>query len=69
MPARPNELLPPESQTRPHTLTLENRQTLVATGVTRVVSCDESGAALELNTGKSWIGFVPTANSGLTVIS
>ena len=34
-----------------------------------LVLTDESGAALELNTGKSWIGFVPTANSGLTVIT
>ena len=56
MPARPNELLPPESQTRPHTLTLENRQTLVATGVTRVVSCDESGAALDTVQGRLTIG-------------
>lgn len=30
---------------------------------------DESGATLQLNTGKMWIGFVPTANSGSTVIS
>ena len=34
-----------------------------------LVLTDESGAALELNTGKSWIGFVPTANSSLTTIA
>lgn len=30
---------------------------------------DESGATLQLNTGKMWIGFVPAENSGSTVIS
>lgn len=30
---------------------------------------DESGAPLKLNTGKMWIGFVPDANSGATVIA
>lgn len=30
---------------------------------------DESGAELELNTGKMWIGFVPDSNSGSTVIA
>lgn len=30
---------------------------------------DESGATLQLNTGKMWIGFVPADNSGSTVIS
>lgn len=30
---------------------------------------DESGNELQLNTGKMWIGFVPAANSGATVIA
>lgn len=30
---------------------------------------DENGSPLELNTGKMWIGFVPSENSGLTKIS
>lgn len=30
---------------------------------------DESGNVLKLNTGKMWIGFVPAANSGATVIA
>ncbi len=30
---------------------------------------DESGAPLKLNAGKMWIGFVPDANSGATVIA
>lgn len=30
---------------------------------------DESGNALQLNPGKMWIGFVPAANSGATVIA
>ncbi len=30
---------------------------------------DESGAELKLNPGKMWIGFVPSANSGSTVIA
>ena len=30
---------------------------------------DESGAQLQLNTGKMWIGFVPASNSGATVIA
>lgn len=30
---------------------------------------DESGAELQLNTGKMWIGFVPESNSGSTAIA
>lgn len=30
---------------------------------------DENGAELKLNPGKMWIGFVPAANSGLTVLA
>lgn len=56
MPARHEELLQGEIPVRAHTLTLENRQTLVATGVTRVISCDETGAALETTQGSLTIG-------------
>lgn len=39
-----------------HTLTLENRSALTATGVTRIVSCDETGAALDTALGRLTIG-------------
>lgn len=54
MPDRQTENLPMES--RPHALTLENRRTLVVTGVTRVVSCDETGAALDTVQGRLTVG-------------
>lgn len=56
MPNRQNELPGPELPVQAHTLMLENRQTLVATGVTRVISCDETGAALETTQGNLTIG-------------
>lgn len=56
MPDRQTVTLPVETQSRPHILTLENRQTLVANGVTRVISCDESGAALDTVQGRLTIG-------------
>ena len=58
MPAKPNEPVPVETsaQAQTHTLTLENRRTLVATGVTRIVSCDETGAALDTVHGRLTIG-------------
>ena len=58
MPAKPNEPVPvvTSAQAQTHTLTLENRRTLVATGVTRIVSCDETGAALDTVQGRLTIG-------------
>ena len=60
MPAKSNEPVPVETsaqaQAQTHTLTLENRRTLVATGVTRIVSCDETGAALDTVQGRLTIG-------------
>ena len=40
----------------PHNLTLESRSTLTATGVVRVISCDEQTAALETQQGNLLIG-------------
>ncbi|MCI7324845.1 sporulation protein YabP, partial [bacterium] len=42
--------------TRTHTLTMENRSRLTVTGVTRVISCDESGATLQTPMGDLTIG-------------
>lgn len=56
MPAKQNEILPADAPARVHTLTLENRRSLVVTGVTRVVSCDETGAALDTVQGRLTIG-------------
>lgn len=56
MAARQNELPQAELPVQAHTLMLENRRTLVATGVTRVISCDETGAALETTQGNLTIG-------------
>ena len=56
MQARQNETLPVETPAQTHTLTLENRRTLTATGVTRIVSCDETGASLETTQGNLTIG-------------
>ena len=41
---------------RAHTLTMENRSRLTVTGVTRVISCDESGATLATPLGDLTIG-------------
>lgn len=41
---------------RTHTLTMENRSRLTVTGVTRVISCDESGATLQTPMGDLTIG-------------
>ena len=56
MPAKPNFNPPVEPPAQTHTLTLENRRVLTATGVTRIVSCDESGAALDTAQGRLTIG-------------
>ena len=42
--------------TREHALTLENRARLTVTGVTRVLSCDETGATLQTALGDLSIG-------------
>ena len=42
--------------TLPHHLILEDRRALTATGVTRVVSCDETGAVLETQQGTLAVG-------------
>ncbi|MFR7452182.1 MAG: YabP/YqfC family sporulation protein [Gemmiger sp.] len=41
---------------REHVLLLENRSRLTVSGVTRVVSCDESGATLKTSQGDLTIG-------------
>ena len=49
----------PESAARPavqHNLILENRQTVTATGITRIVSYDEFSASLETGQGSLVIG-------------
>lgn len=44
---------PPAAQTPiPHNLILEDRARLSATGVTRVLSCDENGASMETGRGR-----------------
>lgn len=40
----------------PHNLIVEDRHTMTATGVTRVISCDESGAVLETQQGMLTVG-------------
>ena len=40
----------------PHHLIVEDRSALTATGVTRVVSCDETGATLETQHGTLLVG-------------
>lgn len=41
---------------REHTLTLRDRRQLTLTGVTRVISCDETGAMLETPLGNLTVG-------------
>lgn len=40
----------------PHNLIVENRRTVTATGVTRVLGCDETSASLETQQGALVIG-------------
>ena len=40
----------------PHNLIVENRRSITATGVVRVISCDENGASLETQQGMLMIG-------------
>ena len=46
----------PAQARQPHTLIVENRGSISATGVTRIVSCDENGAVLETSQGVLTIG-------------
>lgn len=41
---------------QPHTVSMENRRSLVLTGVTRVISCDETGALLHTAQGNLAVG-------------
>lgn len=51
--ARPDEAA---AAKLPHHLIVEDRRALTATGVTRVVSCDETGATLETQQGTLLVG-------------
>ncbi len=46
----------PASAPAPHNLIIENRSSVTATGVTRILSCDEGGASLETQQGGLVIG-------------
>ena len=46
----------PAQARQPHTLIVENRGSISATGVTRIVSCDENCAVLETSQGILTIG-------------
>ncbi len=46
----------PAQARQPHTLIVENRGSISATGVTRIVSCDENGAVLETGQGILTVG-------------
>lgn len=58
MPATNNQ--PPRAElqapAREHSLTLQDRRQLTVTGVSRVISCDETGAALETPLGNLTVG-------------
>ena len=56
MPETKTELVRAAAPARQHTLTLTNRQNLTVTGVTRIVSCDETGAVLETPLGSLTVG-------------
>ena len=45
-----------EQPRAPHNLIVENRRSITATGVVRVISCDENGASLETQQGMLMIG-------------
>lgn len=49
-------LLPQSEAARSHTLVLDNRRSLCVTGVLRVISCDETGVALQTPLGDLSIG-------------
>ena len=57
MPGKSNEILPVETTpVQPHSLVLENRHSLTVTGVTRTISCDDTGAVLDTTQGRLTIG-------------
>lgn len=62
MPKNAEPLPPAKAADAPHNLILEDRSRLTATGVTRVISCDELGACMD--TGK---GRLTIAGRGLSV--
>lgn len=58
MPEKTNDpaRTPPAAPGRAHTLTLQDRRQLTLTGVTRVISCDETGAVVETPQGNLSVG-------------
>ena len=65
------EALEPLEQ-RQRTSTLKRKTTIglpVVNPTAPLKLTDESGADLQLNAGKMWIGFVPESNSGSTAIA
>lgn len=56
MQGKKTEVSPVELPAQTHIITLENRHALTATGVTRIVSCDDTGAALDTAQGRLTIG-------------
>lgn len=51
--ARAQAAAPPKA---PHNLIVENRRTVTATGITRVLGCDDTSASLETQQGALIIG-------------
>lgn len=66
---RPPAAAPAQPAAREHSLTLENRARLTLTGVTRVISCDETGAALQTPLGDLTVGGQGIQVSELSVAS
>ena len=58
-----------ENQPRSHSLALKDRRHLAVTGVSRVISCDESAAVLETPLGNLTIGGQELQVSELSVQS
>lgn len=58
MPVPEKQLIPPtgEAMPRDHALSMENRRELTLTGVSRIISYDETGAALVTPLGNLTIG-------------
>lgn len=56
-----------DTQKKPHTVTLENRKTLVATGINRIISYDSAAASLETPFGTLTIGGQDITVSELSV--
>lgn len=60
---------PIETQTRSHSLALKDRHQLAVTGVSRIISCDETAAVLETPLGNLTIGGQELQVSELSVHS